>query len=104
MAKLLRKKGFTVVEQNYRCRFGEIDIIAQNRQYIVFVEVKTRNSDSFFHPFEAVTPAKQRKILLTAGMYLEQHHISLQPRFDAAAVITENGKIVKTEYLENCFA
>ncbi len=103
MAKLLRKKGFTVLEQNYHSRFGEIDVIAQNKDYILFVEVKTRDSDSLIHPFEAITPAKQRKIRLTAGMYLEQHRITQQPRFDAAAVTTENGKIVKTEYLENCF-
>ncbi len=103
IAKLLKRKGFRVLEKNYHSRFGEIDIIAENRQYIVFVEVKTREKKGLVAPFEAITPAKQRKLILTAEQYLAKHSTSLQPRFDAAAVYTENGKITGEEYLENAF-
>lgn len=103
IAKLLKRKGFHILEQNYHSRFGEIDIIAENRQYIVFVEVKTREKGSLVAPFEAITPAKQRRLLLTAETYLAAHSVTVQPRFDAAAVYTEQGRIVGEEYLENVF-
>ena len=103
IAKLLKRRGFHILELNYHCRFGEIDIIAENRQYIVFVEVKTREKGGLIRPFEAITPAKQRRLILTAETYLAAHSVTAQPRFDAAAVYTEQGKIVGEEYLENAF-
>ena len=103
IAKLLKRRGFRILEMNFHSRFGEIDIIAEDRQYIVFVEVKTREKGSLVQPFEAITPQKQRRLLLTAETYLAVHPITLQPRFDAAAVYTEQGKIVGEEYLENVF-
>lgn len=103
IAQLLRQRGWEIVKQNFHCRFGEIDIIAQDRQYLVFVEVKTREKGSLAHPLEAITPAKQRKVLLAAQVYLTSHPTALQPRFDAAAVYTEDGKIVGETYLENAF-
>jgi len=62
-ARFLRDKGYRIMSSNYRSRFGEIDIIAQNGQYIVFVEVKARSENSFYMPREAVTEDKQEKIL-----------------------------------------
>lgn len=103
IAKLLRSRGFEILERNYSCRFGEIDIIARDWQYIVFVEVKTRERGGLVSPFESITPQKQRRILLTAGLYLTEHATKLQPRFDAAAVYTEKGRITGEEYLENAF-
>lgn len=103
IAKLLESKGYHIVKRNYHCRFGEIDIIAENEQYIAFVEVKTRKKDSLVSPFEAITPAKCQKIILTAGSYLTENITSKQPRFDAAAVYTEKGSVVEEEYLENAF-
>ncbi len=99
----LIRHGFCILEQNYHSRFGEIDIIAENKEYIVFVEVKTRKQGSTEHPFEAITRAKQKKILVTAQAYLSKVQSSLQPRFDAAAVTTQNGRVIHLEYLENCF-
>lgn len=103
VAKLLKRKGFRIVEKNYRCRFGEIDIIAEDGKYIAFVEVKTREKGGLLSPFEAITPAKRQRLILTAQNYLSSHPVSAQPRFDAAAVYTEKGKIVGEEYLENAF-
>lgn len=103
IAKYLEQRGYRILKRNFHCRFGEIDIIAANDQYIAFVEVKTRRRDSMVAPFEAVTPQKQQKIVLTAGYYITTYLPPQQPRFDSAAVYTENGKIVGEEYLENAF-
>ncbi|WP_369297659.1 YraN family protein [uncultured Neglectibacter sp.] len=103
IAKLLKHHGYRILEQNYHSRFGEIDIIAENDQYIVFVEVKTREKGGLVAPFEAITPEKQRRLILTAEDYLAKYNVTTQPRFDAAAVYTERGKIVGEEYLENAF-
>lgn len=103
IAKYLEKRGFHVLKRNFRCRFGEIDIIAGNGKYILFVEVKTREKGSLVSPFEAIAPEKQRKLILTAGLYLTEHPTDAWPRFDAAAVWTEKGKIVGEEYLANAF-
>ena len=101
--KYLEEKGYEIVERNFKCRFGEIDVIAQNDRYLAFVEVKTRSADGLSHPFEAITPSKRAKVIKTAQYYLINHETNLQPRFDAAAVFTENGALVKIEYLENAF-
>ena len=103
VAKYLEGKGCRILKRNFHCRFGEIDIIAENDAYLLFVEVKTREEGSLVNPFEAVTPQKQQKIVLTAGLYLTQHPTRKQPRFDVAAVTTRKGKIVGEDYLENAF-
>jgi putative endonuclease len=66
----LRKAGYEILAQKYRCRFGEIDIIAKNKDFIVFVEVKTRSNKVYGMPAEAVTYYKQQKIINTALNYL----------------------------------
>lgn len=85
-ARFLRDKGYTVISSNYRSRFGEIDIIALDGLYIVFVEVKARSQSSFIMPREAVTEDKQRKILRTAALYMRAYPSNLQPRFDIVEV------------------
>ena len=87
-ARFLRDKKYVILAANYRCRFGEIDIIAADRSYIAFVEVKTRRADALYTPREAVTAAKQRRILQTAAMYLSSNPIERQPRFDVIEVVT----------------
>ncbi len=87
-ARFLRDKKYTILAANYRCRLGEIDIIAADRSYIAFVEVKTRRADALYTPREAVTAAKQRRIMQTAAMYLSHNPIERQPRFDVIEVVT----------------
>lgn len=87
-AQYLRKKKYTILAANYRTRFGEIDIIAANRKYIAFVEVKQRDSAAIYTPQEAVTSAKQRKLVRTAMLYLQTHETDLQPRFDVISIVT----------------
>ncbi len=88
-ARYLRKHKYTLLAANYRTRFGEIDIIAANRKYIAFVEVKQRNSAAISTPQEAVTAEKQQKILRTAALYLQTHPTKLQPRFDVISVVMD---------------
>jgi len=88
-ARYLRKHKYTLLAANYRTRFGEIDIIAANRKYIAFVEVKQRNSAAISTPQEAVTQEKQQKILRTAALYLQNHPTKLQPRFDVISVVRD---------------
>ena len=88
-ARFLREKGYTIIASNYRCRQGEIDIIAADGRYIAFVEVKTRRTDALFSPREAVTVAKQRRLLHTAAIYLAHNAVNKQPRFDVVEVLTD---------------
>ncbi|MBP3703969.1 MAG: YraN family protein [Clostridia bacterium] len=102
-AEYLREKGYEIVDMNFKCRFGEIDVIAQNERYLAFVEVKTRKSDGMTHPFEAITPSKRAKVIKTAQYYLMKFPTELQPRFDAAAVFTADGELLRIDYIENAF-
>ena len=94
-ARFLRDKGYTVVTSNFRCRQGEVDIIATHGDYIVFVEVKTRQENAMYAPREAVTAAKQRRLLQTAAIYLSRFPADLQPRFDVVEVITKKSDPMK---------
>ena len=105
-ARFLREKGYTITASNVRSRFGEIDIIACDAQYIAFVEVKTRSEDTLYAPREAVDSAKQRRIIATAAQYLQQHPSSLQPRFDVIEVVTAKGqpmRVVELDHLMNAY-
>ena len=87
-ADYLRKKHYTVEAVGYHCRFGEIDLIAANRKFLVFVEVKARADLSFQRPAESVTADKQRKIALTALYFLSANGLDDVPcRFDVIEVV-----------------
>ncbi|MDO5142655.1 MAG: YraN family protein [Eubacteriales bacterium] len=87
----LRERGYTIVATNFRTRFGEIDMIAQQGEYLVFVEVKTRRDTRFGAAREHVTAAKQAKIIAAAEAWLQQQPTTLQPRFDVIEVYGEQG-------------
>lgn len=87
VADYLLKNGYTLRSRNFKCPFGEIDIIADNGREISFTEVKTRLETSLGEPCEAVTLSKQRKIIVSASMYLANNEIDLQPTFDVYEVI-----------------
>ncbi|MBQ8133251.1 MAG: YraN family protein [Clostridia bacterium] len=101
----LVKKGFETVERNYRSRYGEIDIIAKNEQYIVFAEVKTRSTAAIDRPSAWVDIRKQKKLMKTAAVYLDSSPTELQPRFDVIEVVYEKNTkvIVSIEHIENAF-
>ena len=92
VAEYLRKKKYTVVAAGYRSRFGEIDLIAENMQFLVFVEVKLRKSAAFAQAREYVDRRKQDKIRVTASIFLSQYPTKLQPRFDVVEVYAPQGR------------
>ncbi len=83
----LQARGYCILERNFRCRYGEIDLVAEHEGELVFIEVKTRRGTSFGRPEEAVTFRKQQKILEVAAFYLDMHHCSQRAwRIDVVAV------------------
>ncbi len=104
-ARYLRRKGYRIVERNYRCRQGEIDIIARKREILAFIEVKLRRDDRFAEAREFVTAAKQRRILSAASLYLTRCGEDLQPRFDVIEIYAPDGPEGKVtiNHIENAF-
>lgn len=90
-ADFLRKKHYQIVAQGYTSRFGEIDLIVQNRNFLVFVEVKMRKSADFARAMEYVDHKKQERIKTTAAIYLSQNPTALQPRFDVIEIYAPQG-------------
>lgn len=90
-AEYLRKKKYTLIAAGYRSRFGEIDLIVQNKKYLVFVEVKLRKNADFAQAREYVGFTKQNRIRTTASMYLSQNPTKLQPRFDVIEIYCPQG-------------
>ncbi len=90
-AEYLSKKQYRIVASGYRSRFGEIDLIAENRKYLVFVEVKLRKSDAYAKAYEFVTEKKQQRIRTTASCYLAEYPTNLQPRFDVIEIYAPDG-------------
>lgn len=92
-ADFLRSKGYTILEQNYTTRYGEIDIVASHEDTLVFIEVKARRSRRWGEAREAVNGRKQKKIIGTATHYLKQHCIhDTRIRFDVVGVREENAQ------------
>lgn len=105
-AEYLRKKHYKIVAVGYHCRFGEIDLIVQDRKYLVFVEVKLRKSSDFARAMEYVDRNKQDKIRITASMYLSQNPTKLQPRFDIVEIYAPEGTETKNpqiRHMEDAF-
>jgi putative endonuclease len=106
-ASFLRRKGYRILERNYSCRFGEIDLIASKGGYVCFVEVKLRKNADFAQAREFVTYAKQRRILTSASLWLAAHESDLQPRFDVIEIYAPEGESTRRaqiQHLENAFS
>ncbi len=98
----LKKKGYTIIANNYKNKIGEIDIIAKYNNTTVFVEVKGRMSRKFGDPFEAIDYRKQNKIRMVATMYLKEHNLIDAPcRFDAISVLGDTDAEIR--HIENAF-
>jgi putative endonuclease len=101
--QFLEAHGYTIRDQNWRCAHGEVDLIAQRQDVIIFVEVKARTSANFGSPEEAVTPAKQQRLLGLAQHYIAQHTLSDAPwRVDVVAILlTKGGKVSRITHHSN---
>lgn len=101
-AEYLRERGYRILASQYRCRFGEIDLVASRDHMLCFVEVKLRGSRKYGLPREYVTAAKQRRLRTVAAFYLAQHDPDTPARFDVAEIYDDETP-PRIEYIENAF-
>jgi putative endonuclease len=102
----LKKQGYRILKKNYRTKVGEIDLIAEHKNVLVFIEVKSRTSTAFEHPFMAVTPRKQKKIAQTASYFLVENKVGdREIRFDVVSVLlgNESPDAFQVEVLQDAF-
>lgn len=105
-ASFLKKKGYRILKKNFRTALGEIDLIAEHKGVLVFIEVKSRTGKAFGNPSMAVTPAKQNKIAQTARSFLVKYNINgREIRFDVVSVLSvkEDPDSLRVEVLEDAF-
>jgi len=103
-AAFLTGKGYKILNRNYSCRLGEIDIIARDSENLVFIEVKTRSSNAFGSPAAAVTLRKQRQISKVAQTYLQANKLcDIPARFDVVSIIINNESNSEIELIPNAF-
>ncbi len=98
----LRQKGYKILERNYRSGRSEIDLIAQSEGLLIFIEVKTRSSNSFGHPEEFVSKNQQESIIRGANHYVEQINWKGDIRFDIVAIVV-NQTNMQIEHLKDAF-
>lgn len=103
-AEFLERNGYRIIEKNFRNNIGEIDIIAEDKGTLCFVEVKTRDTDLQGSPFEAVSRRKQRKLSIMALIYLEdKDEDSVEARFDVVAVRPNKDGPERIQIIKNAF-
>lgn len=105
-ADYLRRHGYEIVAANYRCRLGEIDLVARKDGFLAFVEVKLRAGSAFGEAKEFVDHRKQERLRKTALLWLSQHESDDQPRFDVVEIYAPEGTATKKpriHHLENAF-
>lgn len=104
VARWYEDHGYEVIDRNWRCRDGELDLVVAGRGVIVFCEVKTRRGAGFVAPYEAVTPAKQRRIRRLAVRWLGDRRVRAQTiRFDVASVVHERGRAPVVDVIPDAF-
>jgi putative endonuclease len=101
--RYMTRRGYELVERNYRTRHGEIDLILRQESVLVFVEVKLRRGTGFGDPLEAVTPRKQRILRSLAEQYLSDHDLEFDTlRFDVVGILAQH-KRVRIHHVEDAF-
>lgn len=100
--QFLKKKGYKILEVNWRFQKIEIDLIAEFEEQLIVVEVKTRSSEEFENPKEAVTIPKQKRIVKAADAFIQERDIDLECRFDIVSVLIK-GSTVEVEHIEDAF-
>jgi putative endonuclease len=96
--RLLKSEGYEVIVRNWRCRFGEIDIVAREGPILAFVEVKARSHEGFGGPEGAVNPAKQRRLIAAARAFLMDTKCELRTRFDVVALVGESVRLYRDAF------
>ena len=104
-ARYLARRGYTILNRQWRCRFGELDIVAKSPEGVLcFVEVKRRGPGSIGLPREFVDGRKQERLRRAANLYMGFHGLDCPARFDVAEVYEEKDGALRVEYLEDAFA
>lgn len=104
--RYLRRRGYRILDRNFSCRFGEIDIIASKGGYLAFVEVKLRKNAAFAQAREFVDRAKQQRIITATELWLGCHDLQLQPRFDVIELYAPEGersRRIEINHIEDAF-
>jgi putative endonuclease len=100
----LRKKGYKIIDRNYRTTVGEIDIIARNREVLLFVEVRTRSSSDFAQPWESIGYRKQKHLRLAAKAYVQEKAIyDAEFRFDVISITLSDAVKPQIDWIQNAF-
>lgn len=98
-------RGYRIITSNYRCRQGEIDLIARDGDCLVFVEVRCRRTNEYGTPAESITLAKQRKLIITAQHYIDDLGLGdCECRFDVVEVSSRGGKLYVSDIIKNAFS
>ena len=98
----LEDRGYALREANYRCRWGEVDLVMEHEGAVVFVEVRTKRSTAFGTPEESVTAAKRKRLTATAYTYLQEHELDVPFCIDLVAIVLNvQGAVVRVSHLEN---
>ena len=105
VAAYLRRRGLKLIARNFGCKFGEIDLIMLHGEVVVFVEVRRRTSTAFMTPAASIDPRKQRRLALTAALFLkgQPQYARLPARFDVVAITGANYRTT-FEWIPNAFA
>ena len=100
----LEDRGYCIIERNFRCRLGELDIIAKEDNQIVFIEVKTRMSTTFGLPQESLHYSKKKRLTRLASLYLANHHLQKAScRFDVIAITVKGERVHAIDLIKNAF-
>lgn len=103
-ARFLESRGYRILNRNWRCDAGEVDIVAQDDVYLIFVEVKTRRSCELGYPAEAVTPERRQRYERIATQYLRSHNLGFQSiRFDVLAIEVKPDETACIRHILNAF-
>jgi putative endonuclease len=98
----LAAQGYEIVERNWRCRQGEIDLVVQAKELLIFVEVKTRRGQKMGTPEEGLTPHKSRQLLKLGQIYIAEHELDVDWRVDLVAVeLDQSGKLLRCDHIPN---
>ena len=99
----LKKAGYRILHRNWKAGKLEIDIIAENKDFIVFIEVKTRSDDYQEHPLSAINREKQRSLIFAANNFIQWNNIDNESRFDVITVIIKRDNTNQVEHIEDAF-
>ena len=98
----LEERGYALRQANYRCRWGEVDLVMEHEGAVVFVEVRTKRSTAFGTPEESVTAAKRKRLTATAYTYLQEHDLDVPFQIDLVAIaVNTRGEVTRVTHLEN---